>query len=136
MRRAALAAVAALLVAALCGCATPDEQLTDAASAGVSAVRSSALALELEADGRAWRPASDTVLVDALSELDDAHRSTLELVPENDQEQEHRDRLADELQHALRTVAGARVALARGAQLEAWITELDASADALEATSS
>lgn len=131
-----LTAVAALLIASLCGCAAPQEQLADAASAGVAAVRSSALALELEADGRAWRTASDTVLIDALSELDDAHRSTLELVPGDDREQERRDRVADALQHALRTVAGARVALARGAGLDAWITELGASADALEATSS
>jgi hypothetical protein len=129
-------AVAALLAAALCGCASQSEQLADASASGVAAVRSSALALELEAGGQAWRPASDTALVDALGELGDASRSTLELVPGDARQQKERDRVADELQRAVRTVAAARVALARGEDLAPWVTRLDEAADALEKAAS
>jgi hypothetical protein len=129
-------AVAALLAAALCGCASQSEQLADASASGVAAVRSSALALELDADGRAWRPASDTVLADALGELGDATRSTLDLVPGDARQEKARDRVADELQRAVRTVAAARVALAQGGDLDSWIAKLDEAADVLEKAAS
>jgi hypothetical protein len=124
--------LAALLSCMLCACATQGEQLTDASASGVSAVRSSALALELAADDREWRPASDTALADALTELDDAHGTLIELVPGDAEQQKARDRVADALQRALDTVAGARVALAHDDPLEGWITQLEDAATALE----
>ena len=130
--RLAIAAAALLAACTLCGCATQTEQLADAAASGVSAVRSSALALELVDDGRAWRPASDTALADALTELNDAHRTLIELVPRAASAQKSRDRVAEELQHALGTVAAARAALARDDDLAPWIDRLEQAADALE----
>jgi hypothetical protein len=124
--------VAAVLACVLCGCATQAEQLTDASASGVSAVRSSALALELAADGREWRHASDTALADALTELSDAHRTLIELVPGDAEQEQARDSVADALQRALGAVAGARAALAHGDELDGWIAQLDDAADALE----
>jgi|GEM_PF-3272150 len=124
--------VAVALACALGGCASHEEQVTDATSAGVSAVRDSALALELAADGREWPPASDTALADALTELGDAHRTLLELVPTAEGEQGTRDRAATALDDALDTVAGARAALARGDDLAPWIDRLEQAAEALE----
>lgn len=124
--------VAALLTCTLCACAAQGEQLADASASGVSAVRTSSLALELVADGRQWRPAADTALADALTELGDAHRAVIELVPGDAEQERSRDRVADAVQQALDTVAGARAALARGDGLEPWVAQLDDAADELE----
>jgi len=125
--------VGVVLACTLCGCTSPGERVTDAASAGVSAVRSSALALQLAADGREWPPASDTALVDALGELGDARRSLVEAVPGDEHERVARDRAAAALDDAVGAVAAARAALARGEELGPWVDRLEDAADALAA---
>jgi len=126
--------VAALLTATLCGCGSQPEQLGDSSASAVSALRTSALALELDADGRAWRPSIDTALADALTELGDASRSTIELVPADAHKEQARDEVADKLQQALTVVAGARAALAQGEPLAPWVERLEDAASALEET--
>jgi hypothetical protein len=57
-------------------------------------------------------------------------------VPGDARQEKARDRVADELQRAVRTVAAARVALAQGGDLDSWIAKLDEAADVLEKAAS
>jgi len=125
--------VATVLAAMLLtGCAAVGDTLHDAADAGVAAVASSSLALELHADGRALTPLTDTVLADAITELTDASTTVVELTPATASEEQQRDDVEHALRTALDAVTGARAALARGGAMADWPAELDAARAQLE----
>jgi len=121
-----------LTAALLSGCAATSDTLRDASEAGVSAVGSSSLALELHADGQALTPLTDTVLADAITELTDASLTVVELTPATASEEQQRDDVEQALREALDAVTGARAALAQGGAMSDWPAELDAARADLE----
>lgn len=131
--RKRLVVVLALAAALLTGCAPVSETLADAADAGIAAVGSSSLAIELHAEGDALTPLTDTVLADAITELTDASLTVVELTPATASEEEQRDAVEEALRDALDAVTGARAALAQGGAMGDWPAELDAARAELEA---
>ena len=122
----------ALAAAMLTGCAATTDTLRDAADAGISAVGSSSLALELHADGGAPTPLTDTVLADAITELTDASLTVAELTPTTGSEEQQRDAVEQALREALHAVTGARADLAQGGAMGDWPAQLDAARAQLE----
>ncbi len=130
--RMAAAAAALALAATLSACASVDDTLRDAADSGVAATGGAAIAASLQADGRAFGPATDTVFADAITELGDASRTVIELTPGDRRAEHDRDAVDRALRRALDTVAGARAALARGERLDRWADRLEAARDELD----
>lgn len=126
------AATALTLTATLAACASVDDTLGDAADSGVAAAGSSAIALRLQAEGKAIRPLTDTALADALTELTDASRTVIELTPGDPDAEQRRDAVEDALRDALDAVAGARAALGRGDATDRWEDRLEDARDELE----
>lgn len=128
-----ISGVAIVLAATLLsGCAATADTLRGAADSGIAATASSALALELHADGQALTPLTDTVLADAITELTDASLTVVELTPATASEEQQRDDVEHALRTALDAVTGARAALARGGAMDDWPAELDAARAGLE----
>ena len=119
------------LAAGLTACASVDDTLGDATASGVAVTGSSALALELYADGGVLRPTVDTALADAITELTDASRTVLELTPGDPDAEDRRDGVERALRDALDAVVGARAAVARGEAAREWADRLDTARDAL-----
>jgi hypothetical protein len=127
----AFAAVGVALALALAGCTSLRSTVSDALDQAVSATGTAALAVALADDGRTPRPAADTALADALTELDDAATTLVDAGPAGPADSAlRRDALAA-IRGAADAVLAARDDLSAGRDLAADEAGVRAARDAL-----
>jgi hypothetical protein len=132
-RAGASAVIAAVTVAALAGCASISQTMTDAAAQGRSAVETASLALELEQDGRAIFGVAATAFDDAERELTDAARTVAEADVATETERDLRAETTEAIRAGIDAVNGAREAMQGVADPAAVADELEAASAQLDA---
>jgi hypothetical protein len=134
-------ALAAGLVLGVGGCATDQGgvpgELSRAVAAAASAASSGELAVELLADERTTRTATDIALVNMLAESQDAEFAAITLVVETDQEARQREDVLDAIRDGTAALVAARVWASAGdadpARVDSVAGDLASSAETLDA---
>ena len=123
------AAAAALVVLLLSSCASVVDRVRDAVDSAVAATASVAIVLDQLDGSRALPVYADTVIGDALTELDGAATDLTELGPVGDADD--RDAALSAIREAQDAVLGARETVASGGDPARDLDAVEAATDAL-----